>query len=210
MIRYKYPRTPHLPWSPGASHDDIKIIEADNFIDHIVVVTEKMDGENTTMYNDYIHARSLESSDHISRSYIKRMHADICHLIPNHWRVCGENVYAKHSIYYKELESYFYLFSIWNENNICLNWEETKKWGKILGFPTPPELYKGIWNEKAILNIALDSQQSEGYVVRIIDSFPFEQFKKSVAKYVRKNHITSDSHWMYSKIISNKLKSNGN
>ena len=44
----KYPRTPHLPWSPGVTGDDIhntvKPLEWSE-----IVITENMDGENTTM-----------------------------------------------------------------------------------------------------------------------------------------------------------------
>lgn len=42
----KYPRTYHLPWSPGATDDDRIIKSADVFKDKEVVVTVKMDGEN--------------------------------------------------------------------------------------------------------------------------------------------------------------------
>jgi len=42
---YKYPRTAHLPWSPGADDDDIIIDTVDSFVGKEVVVTEKMDGE---------------------------------------------------------------------------------------------------------------------------------------------------------------------
>lgn len=50
--RYKYPRTPHLPWSPGATKDDVRCINTEIFTGKRVVITEKMDGENTTLYSD--------------------------------------------------------------------------------------------------------------------------------------------------------------
>lgn len=49
----KYPRTYHLPWSPGATDDDRVLTDEEleaNFSGRMVVATEKMDGENTTMY----------------------------------------------------------------------------------------------------------------------------------------------------------------
>jgi hypothetical protein len=63
MSKYKYPKSPHLPW------------------------TEKMDGENTTIATDYIHARSLDSRHHPSRSWVKNLHGIIAHDIPLGWRV---------------------------------------------------------------------------------------------------------------------------
>jgi hypothetical protein len=60
------------------------------------------------------------------------------HDIPLGWRVCGENVFAKHSIYYDKLPSYFLVFSIWDENNFSLNWEEVEGLCELLGFYTVP------------------------------------------------------------------------
>ena len=56
----KYPRTFHLPFSKGSTSDDKFLKDYSNFENKDIIVTLKMDGENTTMYNDHIHARSLE------------------------------------------------------------------------------------------------------------------------------------------------------
>ena len=56
----KYPRTPHLPWSPGRTKDDRMLDDTKTFDGRSVVVTLKMDGENSTIYRDRIHARSIE------------------------------------------------------------------------------------------------------------------------------------------------------
>ena len=106
--RVKYPRTFHLPWSPGVTDDDRVLDDPDAaFGESRVVVTEKMDGECTTMYRDYLHARSTDYSPHPSRDRVRALHAQIAHDIPEGWRVCGENVYAQHSISYDALPSYF-------------------------------------------------------------------------------------------------------
>ncbi|WP_444997397.1 RNA ligase family protein [Aliikangiella sp. IMCC44359] len=123
--RYKYPRTPHLPWSPGATRDDIRCVDSKIFEDRMVVVTEKMDGENATLYKNHMHARSIDSRHHPSRDWLKKFHASIAYNIPAGWRICGENLFAQHSIAYKNLSSYFYGFSIWNEDNDCLSWKDT-------------------------------------------------------------------------------------
>ncbi len=104
----KYPRTPHLPWSSGRAEDDIAL----DSIEHLerledVVVTEKLDGENTTLYHDYLHARSIDSKSHPSRDWIKRFHAKVRYDIPEDFRICGENMYAKHSIFYDALTTYY-------------------------------------------------------------------------------------------------------
>ena len=125
--KVKYPRTYHLPWSPGKTKDDKTIESTEHFQGKYIIVSIKMDGENTTMYRDGIHARSLEYIPHKSRDRVKALHASIAHNIPKDWRVCGENMFAKHSIHYKNLDDFFLMFSIWNEKNECLSWKETEE-----------------------------------------------------------------------------------
>ncbi len=203
--RYKYPRTPHLPWSPGYIDDDLSLQSAKHFENKEVIVTEKLDGENTTMYIDHIHARSIDSRSHISREWVKKLHSSICYSIPPGWRFCGENLYAQHSIAYEQLESYFYLFSIWNDQNVCLDWSETLEWAKLLDLKTPKEFYHGLWNEKKISQLSIDTDYCEGYVVRTSQSFSYDSFSQHVAKWVRKGHIMTDADWRHNKVIPNQL-----
>lgn len=203
--RYKYPRTPHLPWSPGADSDDVILPAARVFEGREIVVTEKMDGENTTMYVDHVHARSIDSRHHASRNWVKRLHGEIAHHIPAGWRLCGENVYARHSISYEALQSYFYLFSVWTDANICLSWDETCEWAALLGIPTPHEFYRGEWDADIVCSIEVDTDVVEGYVVRAADGFGFEDFQSNIAKWVRKDHVQTDEHWMFAEIVPNGL-----
>ena len=204
--RIKYPRTKHLPWSQGVSDDDLVIDTIEVFHNLRIVVTEKMDGENTTLYRDYIHARSLEPCMHASQDWVKGFHAGIRHLIPPGWRICGENLYAHHSIAYQNLDSYFYIFSIWDEKNTCLGWDETHQWVQRLNAGIPQVFYNGIWDEEAIRAIAIDTKSCEGYVVRPFEKFPFDRFDSCVAKFVRGQHVNSNEHWMHKKIVPNKLR----
>ena len=144
----KYPKTSHLPWSEGVNNNDKMIESLDFFQNEEVIVTVKMDRENTNIYSDYLHGRVLEFKNHPSRDWIKAFHAKLALNIPKGWRICGENLYAKHSIEYKNLRSYFVVFSILNENNECLSWDETKEWCNILGLELVTVLYDGIFDEK--------------------------------------------------------------
>lgn len=203
----KYPRTPHLPWSPGATSDDVWVDTTACFEGREVVITEKMDGENTTMYRDHIHARSLDSRHHPSRSWVKGLHCRIAHLIPQGWRVCGENLYARHSIAYEELPSYFMVFSIWDERDRALGWDETLEWAALLELEVAPELWRGVWDEARVRALEVTPERSEGYVVRLADGFAREDFAQSIAKWVRPNHVTTDQHWMYAEVVPNGLRS---
>ena len=89
--RVKYPRTPHLPWSSGRTKDDM-VLDSIEHLERLedVVVTEKLDGENTTLYQDYLHARSVDSKSHPSRDWIKRFHAKIRYDISEAFRGCDK------------------------------------------------------------------------------------------------------------------------
>ena len=193
----KYGRTFHLPFSPGIHDDDKAWKNCAPLEGREVVITKKMDGENTTMYTDHIHARSIDSRGGEDRAWVKQFWSTICFDIPEGWRVCGENLWAEHSIHYDALPSYFLGFSIWNERNICLSWDETLEYFTLLGITPVPVLYRGVWDEKLAIDIAktLNFDKDEGYVVRVTDSFKYSEFKNSIAKFVRKGHVQTTKHW---------------
>lgn len=206
----KYPRTWHLPWSPGATDDD-RVLQDDSIFFHApVVVTLKMDGENTTWYQDYMHARSIDYAPHPSRDRVKALWAERCFEIPEGWRVCGENVYAKHSIGYDNLPGYFLVFSVWNERNECLSWTDTVDWAALLTLPTVPVLYAGLYNRKQIEDaFAPHAALHEGYVIRLAGTFHYREFSRSLAKYVRASHVQTHGHWMRQRVVPNTLKGVG-
>ncbi len=202
----KYPKTYHLPWSENI-HSDDKMMEPaslfKNFGEKRVIVMEKMDGENTTFYRDYIHARSVDGGNHFTRDWVKGLWSQISHNIPEGWRVCGENLFAKHSIFYDDLSTYFMAFSIWNDKNVCLSWDDTKEWYDLIGVQSVPVLYDGIFDQKKIQALWNKDNwtNSEGYVIRVADEIPYSEFRYKVGKFVRKNHVQTVKHWMHGQRI---------
>ncbi|MEV6579845.1 RNA ligase family protein [Streptomyces sp. NPDC051582] len=203
-MRTHYPRTPHLPWSPGAAADDVRAAGLAGLAGHEVVVTEKLDGENTTLYADGLHARSLDSGHHPSRAWVKGLQSRIGAGIPAGWRVCGENLYARHSLPYEDLDSWFYGFSVWDGEH-CLDWDRTVSFLHGLGTPTPRVLWRGVFDERALRRLRLDTTRQEGYVVRTAGAFARADFGRSVAKWVRGGHVQTDTHWMYAQVVANGL-----
>lgn len=204
----KHPRTYHLPWSLGMTDDDRMMESLDGFKNESIIMTEKMDGEQTTMYNDHIHARSIDSSAHPSRSWVKNLWSKIAFEIPEDMRICGENLFAKHSIAYEELPSFFLVHSIW-ERDRCLSWEQTVEWCELLGLTPVPVLVNPLNLEVDITalvdwNVPADK---EGYVVRVARSFGLVEYPRVVGKFVRANHVQTHGHWMRSKLEPNKLAS---
>lgn len=210
MERIKYPRTYHLPYSQSKTDDDKTLPNDDQFKGMEVVVTIKMDGENTTVYPDgYIHARSLDGTGYEWQNWLKGKVWDFCYKLPEDFRIIGENLYAKHSIGYKfdNIEKCFQVFCVayTNENGVDMfgSWEFIRQICESLGLYHVREIYKGIYDKDKIMKafedvkkeLAEQGQDIEGFVVRDTEAFPSAEFSKHVAKYVRANHVQTDKHW---------------
>jgi hypothetical protein len=202
MNTRKYPKTMHLPWSPGTQSDDRLLKDVKAFEGMEIVVTEKLDGENTTLYSNHMHARSMDSRHHDSRNWVKALHGGIKYNIPENYRICGENVYAEHSIRYEALTSFFYVFGIYmttTDSDICISWDDTVSFCKELGIEHVPVLYRGIFDQEKIsacmTGVSLFGGAQEGYVVRNVESFEYSKFQQNVTKYVRKGHVQTTEQW---------------
>ena len=201
----KYNKTYHLPWSNPSSDDKI----ADDItclIGREIVITEKLDGENTGMKNEGVYARShgTFTTSAWSRE-VRQLHLmKVKDNLDENTFIFGDNMEGIHSIEYTNLDSYFYMFGI-RDNLVWLSWDEIEEYSYLLGIPTVPVLFRGIVNsEKELRDLVegLVKYQSklggdiEGVVVRISDRFDDDDFKKSLQKWVRKNHVkTIDKHW---------------
>ena len=177
-----------------------------------VVVTEQVDGENTTIYSTgECHARSLDSGGHSSRDYVRGKAREIgCAGLPEGWRLMGENLYAKHSIAYDLLPDYFVLFGVADQSNNARPWSEVEEWASLLDIPHTPVVWQGKWDTKKVMSLYpfksffSSSAPAEGYVVRVAGSFPMAQFDKYVAKFVRAGHVQTGEHWMSKQVEPNR------
>lgn len=203
---YKYPKTPYLPWSPGHSERDWRISELAMLDGRSILMTEKMDGENTTLYRDTWHARSLDSPKNLPwREMVNSLfYQKIYGQIPESMRICGENMYAVHSIFYDNLDDYFLVHSVW-EDEWCLSWPETTDICNELGLTRVPVVGFGNNYDQKFLESFIVPENCEGYVIRPYDRFNLKDFDKLVAKYVRKDHVQTDEHWTRKKMVKNEL-----
>jgi hypothetical protein len=209
----------HLPWSPGGTNDDKRAASVVSLLNVPLVITEKMDGSNTSLEAGGCFARTHANvPTHASFDGLKALHATIKYKIPDNIQLFGEWCYALHSIAYNELPGYFLLFNVRDLNyqkQIWTNWTEVELWAEDVGIPTVPVLFRGIISsEKELQELTEDlaAQPSacggkrEGVVVRIENSFTDLDFHNCVMKSVRKGHVQTSEHWAHQEIIKNKLK----
>lgn len=209
----KHARTPHLPWSDGVSSDDKVIPSLSGFLGKQVIVTEKMDGESTSIYSDGIHARSLDSGHHPSRTRVKALQSELAGVIPRGWRIVGENIQVEHSIHYNALPSSFLVIAIFDKTNTARPWDETVAFCLAHNLDHVPILYEGVWDERAVKScwsgMSRFSGEQEGYVVRVADAIAYNDWGTQVGKCVRKGHVQHDAeHWLKSQMVPNGLAGN--
>lgn len=217
----KYPKTPHLPFSPEVKDDDITLSEVHctQFVNKPVVITEKMDGGNCQLFQGRVYARTTsKEATHKSFSAVKQLYSQFSYMVPDEVAIYGENMFGVHSIEYDGLQSYFYMFGALERqqesdssdevtNDVWWSWERVEQYAEELGVPTVPVLFKGTFTSvqqiKEWMEGRMKSKQSavggvdgpEGFVIRIADGFHNNDFEKCVAKFVRKGHIQTDEDW---------------
>jgi len=138
----KYCRTLHAQISLGTTSDDRfmpngyvqSFAEMDNLI-----LTEKLDGQNNCFSAKGVFARSHVSPSKHPWDKPLRERWDLIKNDLGSLEVFGENMFGIHSIAYKDLESYFYVFAI-RDRDYWLSWDEVKFYANMLDFPTVPEI----------------------------------------------------------------------
>jgi len=104
-----YPKTPHLPFSPEVSEDDITL-----FCEEEVVITEKLDGANCLLFKGKVFGRTHQhEANHSSFAQVKQLYSCFSFLVPEDLQLFGECMTGIHSIEYAALKSHFYLFAIY-------------------------------------------------------------------------------------------------
>ncbi len=115
----------------------------------------------------------------------------------------GENMEGIHSIEYTNLDSYFYIFGV-RDNNIWIPWNQVEEYSYLLDIPTVPVLFRGVINSVKELKDLVEDLVSkpsklggpiEGVVVRNAGMFHNDDFADNVMKWVRKGHVQTDEHW---------------
>ncbi len=118
----------------------------------------------------------------------------------------GENLYARHSVTYNALPSYFLGFA-WIMDDEVQSWDLTMARFDELGIQAVPTLYRGPYREGLFDDLAqsLDPVRQGGFVVRTAETFAESAMPECMGKYVREGHVQSEIHWMKADLIPNKL-----
>jgi hypothetical protein len=158
----KYGRTLHAQISLGSTSDDRFMPDGyvRAFADLDLAVTEKLDGQNTCFSRAGVWARSHASpTAHPWDKPMRERWALIRHDLGD-LELFGENLYGIHSLEYRKLDSYYYVFAV-RQGAQWLSWEEVCFYAALFGFPVVPEL-----PFPEPLASCFDSKLSENQVLR--------------------------------------------
>ncbi|APR85836.1 Hypothetical protein A7982_11185 [Minicystis rosea] len=216
----KYPRSFHLPWSPGSTSDDKRLGDVAALVGPELVITEKCDGSNLTYTAKSVFSRSHSGPPaHASFDLAKAAHGRIRHLLSEGLSVFCEYCYAVHSIEYGELPSHSLVFGVRDDaSGTWWDWDMVAAQAADLGLPTVPVLFRGsVGSARALedLTTSLAAKPSafgglrEGVVVRLAASFPDATFSESLGKWVRRGHVQTDEHWLHQAIRPQRIAAAG-
>lgn len=156
----KYPRTPHLPFSPGIADDDETLPNYHHLLNTEIVVTEKLDGGNCCLKDGLVFARTHEkAATHASFDIVRLMYTSTwMHLLPDpadRYELFGENLTAVHSISYTSSEQPQLCTSITN----CSPAKSSN--GRKTSPPPPVQSRKGSPPPAPVLTTAAAAEEGE-------------------------------------------------
>lgn len=137
----KYPRTQHVEGSrlqPG--DEDLSQIPFDKIKDKYIVIEEKVDGANTAISFDEKGNMLLQSRGHyliggnrerhynLFKTWASVHQEKLYNVLGSRYIMYGEWLYAKHTVFYDNLDHYFLEFDVFDRiNEVFLDTNERRK-----------------------------------------------------------------------------------
>ena len=196
---------PHWPYSPAITEASLVHENPRVFVGAEIVITEKLDGGNTLLHEGQVYARSAAApSADKWMAMVKKHHA---------WKVrepdallYGENIYAVHSIEYGAVpeDETYYAFALRDGNNTFASFSDVERYAHERAIPVVPVLFRGRFDSVAQIRefVAAAHEQAsalggerEGMVLRIGAPFAAGDFRDSVCKSVRREHVRTSVNW---------------
>ncbi len=232
---YKYPRTPHLFGSRGTSDDKhLGQAHSEKFLRNPgVIVEEKLDGTNVGIHflstgRMVLQCRGHEITEGMHAQYdlFKQWAAFkqplLAEVLGQQYILYGEWLYARHTVYYRELPHYFFEFDVFDKAaQRFLDLPARQALLEGTGICTVPVLHRGPITHKELLKLIGPSSYAsefihpggqktddrmEGLYLRTDEAGA----TTGRAKYVRPEfvaRICESTHWQQQQLVANQLAS---
>lgn len=219
---FKFPSTPHLATLAGVDIRSDKVLsesERDEFLQHDLVVEEKVDGANLGISFDsegniraqnrgaYLHLPGSGQWKKLGDWLTPRTDTLFEHL-SDHFILFGEWCYAQHSVFYDRLPDWFLGFDVYDKRfGRFLSSKRRDDLFTKMGVAQVPVLARGHFAypevQKFLSTSKLSEQPAEGIYLR----FDQDDWLAQRAKLVRPAFIQAvEQHWSRSAIRPNRLR----
>ena len=229
---HKYPRTPHLVGSEGTADDKRMSKSATErmLTDKSLIVEEKLDGTNVGLH--FVEDRLvLQCRGHeitagmhpqydLFKQWATTKRTVFEKMLGQQFIMYGEWMYARHTVYYRQLPHYFFEFDIFDkQQRVFLDLETRLQMMEGTGILTVPVIHQGPATVKNLDELTgpskFDSQFDnpftgvqddlmEGVYLRTESSGTVT----ARAKFVRPEFtekIKQSTHWQHQKMVPNQL-----
>ena len=219
----KYPSTPHLVSLGDLSLRDDKVMseaERDEFLQHDLVIEEKVDGANLGISFDSdgnIRAQNRGSYLHLPVSgqwkslagWLALRTNTFFDVISDRYVLFGEWCYARHSIRYDRLPDWFLGFDVYDKqtgNFLALHRRDRIL--QAMQVERVPLLARGRFTLSEIKSLLAESRLSDQPAEGICIRYESDNWLVKRAKLVRSSFVQAiEQHWSRSGIRKNKLES---
>ena len=219
---HKFPRTPHLLWLGESSPREDKLLtraDAEDFLQHDVVVEEKVDGANLGLSvgpdgriraqsrGNYLDPGHSHAQWNPLWPWLARREAQLTGRLGQELMLFGEWCYARHTIAYEALPDWFLLFDVFESaTGIFWSCDRRNSLAEELGLYTVPRLFYGRLTLQKISDLigpsAVGAPRMEGIYLRRESSVHLFARAK-VVSVMFKQQI--EEHWSRRPLIPNKL-----
>lgn len=218
---FKFPHTPHLAWLGRKPCRDDKVLsasEATEFLDGEVVLEEKLDGANLGFSLDETGSLRVQNrGNFLGRGshpqfqmlwpWMDARRFELCEALSSGLMLFGEWCFARHSIDYSKLPDWFLGFDVY-ELGEARFWSVRRRNELLvrLGIPPVPELGRGRFSIKSIIDLFGASRYAEGPMEGIYLRRETTDWLECRAKIVRSEFTAAiDSHWADGAVVKNRL-----
>lgn len=219
---FKFPSTPHLAVLCGVEVRDDKVMsesERSSFLQHKIVVEEKVDGANLGISFDaegdvrvqnrgsYLHLPSTGQWKKLAE-WLTRRTDELLEQLMDRYILFGEWCYAQHSVIYDRLPDWFLGFDIYDKATgrffSCTRRDELFR---ALGVSQVPRVDIGHFTLAQLTEFLSQSQLSDKPAEGLYLRFDQSDWLVQRAKLVRPAFIQSvEQHWSRSGIKPNRLR----
>ena len=219
---FKFPSTPHIAILPGVDVRGDKVfseIEREAFLEHNILVEEKIDGANLGISFDSDGSIRVQNrGTYLSlpgegqwkklESWLRPRMETLFENLEDRFLLFGEWCYARHSIFYDHLPDWFLAFDVYDkkfEKFLSVEWRN--RFLKALEIHQVPLLAQGNFSFSEILGLLSQSRFADSPAEGIYLRFDQGDWLVQRAKLVRSDFIQSiGEHWLRSSIKANKNK----